>query len=374
MHYSDPILIDDLETLAETEAFPSVSIYLPTARLSQQTDRDVIVLKNLRREAATQMSEAGVRNDEIEAILAPVDELIEDAGFWPRLSDGLAIFSNAEVSEVFRVPLRFDQRVSMGSRFTLKPLLPLLADGSSTFHILALSQNEVRLFEGTKFQISQIPVSELPSDMAEALSMRGRDPDRLPNKQWQGDEGTKNLYRKYFRQIDRVLRPILRDAGSPLILAGVDYLLPIYRDASSYRRIAEGEITGNPEIFSAEELHKKALEIAEPILDEPRQSALAKFRGALETGLASSDPAEILQAAAQGRVDSLLIDPSRDLFGTVDPDGSGAVFNESTEGGGESIELSGQAARWTIQNGGTLIHCDENDLPEGTVMGALFRF
>ena len=64
---------------------------------------------------------------------------------------------------------------------------------------------------------------------------------------WQGDEAQKTLYRKYFTQIDRVLRPYFADHSEPLVVAGVDYLLPIFREASSYRHLVPQGIPGNPE-------------------------------------------------------------------------------------------------------------------------------
>ena len=371
MRYNDPITIRDIEAILQAEQDPCISIYLPTTRLSQQTDKDVITLKNLRREAVGQLEERGLSADEIAALMQPVDDLLEDRSFWPRLSDGLALFINPTVAEIFRVPLRLAERVTVGPRFVLKPLLPLLK-GGATFYILALSQNAVRLFECSRFSVSEVPTDALPANMAEALEMRGREPDRLPNKQWQGDEGTKNLYRKYFRQIDRELRPLIRSEGAPLVLAGVDYLLPIYRDVSSYRHLATGEITGNPESFRADELHRLALPIVEPILDAPRVGALSKLSESLTNGHGSTDPAEILKAASDGRVATLLLDPNRDLLGNIAPDGTGMKLANGTDG--TQIDLCGEAARWTTSNGGELVNCNPGELPDDAFMGATFRY
>lgn len=50
----------------------------------------------------------------------------------------------------------------------------------------------------------------------------------------------------YFQEVDRTLfSEVLHDKNVPLVLAGVEYLIPIYKDVSKYNFIADGAITGN---------------------------------------------------------------------------------------------------------------------------------
>jgi len=42
---------------------------------------------------------------------------------------------------------------------------------------------------------------------------------------------------------------------APLVLAGVEYLFPIYQEANTYPDLVEEGITGNPENLKPEELH-----------------------------------------------------------------------------------------------------------------------
>ena len=58
-------------------------------------------------------------------------------------------------------------------------------------------------------------------------------------------DDTKENLLKYFRLIDRGLHDLLKDERAPLVLAGVEYLFPIYREANTYPRLIEG---GFPEI------------------------------------------------------------------------------------------------------------------------------
>ena len=60
-------------------------------------------------------------------------------------------------------------------------------------------------------------------------------------------DDTKENLLKYFRLIDRGLHDLFEDERAPLVLAGVEYLFPIYREANTYPRLIEEGIPGNPQ-------------------------------------------------------------------------------------------------------------------------------
>jgi glucose-6-phosphate 1-dehydrogenase len=89
-----------------------------------------------------------------------------------------------------------------------------------------------------------------------------------------------------------------------MVLAGVDYLLPIYREASSYNNLLEDEIRGNVERDNARELHKEAWNIVRPIFEESQKKAYEKFEQLKGQGseLATSDLHATVSAAKFGQV------------------------------------------------------------------------
>jgi hypothetical protein len=141
--------LDELVRLMASVPPPAVSFYLPTHRAVPETRQDPIRFKNLLRAAEGQVLAAGARAAEASAMLAPAFELLEDTDFWLDQQDGLAVFAAAGFFRRYRVPSRLDKMVVVSHRFHVKPLVPLVT-GDSTFFLLALSQNQVRLFEGTR--------------------------------------------------------------------------------------------------------------------------------------------------------------------------------------------------------------------------------
>ena len=72
-----------------------------------------------------------------------------------------------------QVPLRLPELVTVGDRFVVRPLLPLLTAGGH-FHLVALSQDEIRLFRGTRFGLDAVELDGLP--LAVWLTMPRRQP------------------------------------------------------------------------------------------------------------------------------------------------------------------------------------------------------
>ena len=152
-------------------------------------------------------------------VLEPADALLADGDFWQHQSDGLAVFASDGQFERFRVPLRLEELVIVARRFQLKPLFPLLT-GDGHFYILALSQNEVRLLEATRHSVDEIEVEQLPDSFREAVGLddlekelqfhtrsaeRGGQRAAMFHGHGPGEEITKELLTKYFRQIDEAV-------------------------------------------------------------------------------------------------------------------------------------------------------------------------
>ncbi len=141
----------ELEQLMRKEQQGCVSIYMPTHRTGTDAQQDPIRLKNLLREAEKQLSAQGIGRREVQNMLEPTSMLLQDSTFWQHQSDGLAIFISSNGVRRYRLPLNFEEFVAVMDHFHIKPLLPLFT-GDGQFYILALSQNEVRLLNGTPRQ------------------------------------------------------------------------------------------------------------------------------------------------------------------------------------------------------------------------------
>jgi release factor family 7 len=166
-----------LKGLVEGRKGPHVSIFMPTHCKGPETKQDPIRLKNLLREAEQQLVGLEVRPAEARDWLTPAGALLDDADFWQHQSNGLALFITEEFFRYYRVPLSFEELVVVSNRFHLKPLLALFAEDGQ-YYILALSQDQVRLLECTRYRVTEVPLTDtsVPTNIREAL--RYDDPEK----------------------------------------------------------------------------------------------------------------------------------------------------------------------------------------------------
>ncbi|OPZ28679.1 MAG: hypothetical protein BWZ01_01036 [Deltaproteobacteria bacterium ADurb.BinA179] len=386
----DRVAREELELLAGNVDEVCVSIYLPTHRAGMETQQGAIRLKNLLKKAEELRPLTSLRPAQMRALLEPAQNLITDTLFWQYQDEGLALFLSPEGMRSYRLPIRFDELVVVGRRFHVKPILPLLsADGR--FFILAISRSRVRLLRCTRYRFDEVDLPSVPANISDALQIdeagkelqfhtrtspaagAGRRQAIFHGHGAGEDEDKTNLLR-YFHRIDRGLQEVLRDEHSPLVLAGVGYLFPIYREANTYQHLLDEGIEGNPDELSAAEIHGKAWEIVRPLFMKKQEEAAAKFERFSKTGngQASNDLEKVVPAAYSGRVDTLFVAAGAQRWGTFDPDSQRVELHEKPQAGDD--DLLDLAAVQTFLNGGSVYTSDQGDIPGGSALAAVMRY
>jgi hypothetical protein len=379
--------MNELRVLMEKPEGLCVSIFMPTHRAGEQTRQDPIRLKNLIREAQRQLTDTGLTSKETKELLKPVKELLRDDFFWQHQSDGLAVFSSAGLFRCYRLPLSFDELVVITHRFHIKPLLPLLtSDGR--FYILALSQNKVRLVESTRYTASEVVLEDVPESLADTLRYDSERGIQLHTAAPVGKGGRQAIFHghgdgiddakanilKYFRQIDAGLGELLQGERAPLIVAGVDYLLPIYAKANTYPYLLDGGVVGNPEELSTtEELRNLAWAIAEPYFIKARTEASARYQKLSGTQQVSKDLAKVVPESYRGRIEVLFVAVGVQSWGTFDLESGQITLHQQEVQPGDE-DLLDFAAIHTLLNGGVVFAVAPEQMPGKANVAAVFRY
>jgi hypothetical protein len=381
----DAITMTELETLMAGYSGWHVSLFMPTHQAGRETEQDPIRFKNLLREAEEGLLAKGLRSPDVREMLKPAQRLLEEPGFWRHQSHGLAVFL-AEGFHSYRLPLPFEELVMVSHRFHLKPLLPFFASDGH-FYILALSQNQIRLLEGTRNTVDEIDLETMPQSMAEVLQYERFD------KQLQFHTGTssartgeraatfhghdasdqdKNVLLRWFHKIDDELPSLLVGRQSPIVLAGVEYLFPLYKEANSYPHLVEEGIPGNPEELRPEVLHAQAWPLVQPFFMQAQEQAAAQYRQLSGTGQTTTDVKEAVLAAHHGRVDVLFVALGVQVWGNLDPSTNTVHVHQAPEPGDE--DLLDLAAIQSILNGGTVYALEPEKVPDHAPLAAVFRY
>lgn len=163
-----PLLsIDELKNLVENPQSPCVSIYIPVEKAGPEVRQNPIRFKNLIREAQGRLDAMGIPQTEAVELLKQVHEL-DNPEFWENQDRGLVIFISPTVFRYYKLPMEFQELVVVTDQFHLKPLLHLI-NNDGQLYILALSQDNVNFFEGTRYSLNEVEVENMPKSLAEAL-------------------------------------------------------------------------------------------------------------------------------------------------------------------------------------------------------------
>jgi hypothetical protein len=185
------------------------------------------------------------------------------------------------------------------------------------------------------------------------------------------NEKRQNILR-YFQKVNRSLGGMLKAEHAPLVLAGVEHLLPIYREANSYPHLMDQGITGNPEMLSVRELHEQAWAIVEPHFQKAQQEAVARYMDLIGSEQAAKDIREIVPAAHYGRVDTLFVALGLQQWGAFDPKKNTILLRQEAEAGDE--DLLDLAAVQTLLHGGDVYAMQPAQMPDGVPLAAVFRY
>ncbi len=377
----------DIKELSQVNDHPCISIFIPTHRSGFNNARiDQLSFKNALNDARTQMEQWRLEPNEMHGTLQAGYELLENEAFWTKLSDGLAVFISPTRFEYFELPITFNTYVFVGRNFHLRPLLPMFT-GDGRFFLLALSQNEVRFFEGQRNSITPVIIEDLvPEDIEEALffsaaesHLQAHSGGEVTNPGiYHGhgkgkDEKNKQL-EKYFRQVDKGLMEMLHDENVPLVIAAVDYLVPIYQAISQYANIMSFSVKGNPENDSPVQLHQKAWSLMQPYFKEKQISLANEFQSKFALEKADISAYSVIPTAINGRVDTLFIDKDEpNLWGQFNAKENKVRLH--LERKQDSICLLNKAAVETFLQGGNVYNLSREELPyPAASLNAIYRY
>lgn len=369
---------DDLHRLLEAHETPCVSLYMPTHRHPPENEQDPIRFRNLLREAERRLAS---HEPPASGLLQPVSELAE-AEAWREPRNGLAVFRSPDVLAHYSIPESVEERVVVGDRFHVRPLLHAL-QRRDRYYVLALSQNATRLYEGTPSGLSRIEAG-LPSSLEDALGSE-HDPPFLNahatargsetaafHGHGDGEDAQDEDLKRYFRAVDTALWRLLRQESVPLFVAAIARHISLYRELSRYPLVAERGIEGNVDEVGAEELSARVRPLVEELRLARRRRHAEEFAQARGKGLTEVDLHAIGPHAVQGRVRRLFLGDGRKAPGRVDAE-TGEV-RDAGEEEGRADDVLDDLAQAVLVRDGEVVTLPAEEMPDQSVAVALLRW
>jgi hypothetical protein len=378
---------EEFQKLDQTPGDVLFSFYMPThsSGVEVNEQHDKIHFKAEVQRLATLLENDNQKSAAKEILLKTTEELISNDQFWRNQAEGLAVFITDNFIRVLKLPYAPMQHSGYNKRFFLRPLLPLVMN-KEYFFILLLSKKQAKIFRADQYTISPVEIPELPDGIEDVVHFEEKDGEGLFRTGSSGAGGGANFHglgesgpdhkeniAMYMKEVDRTLHQfLLGNESAPLVLAGVEYLLSIFRKVSVYGHIWDGQIEGNVEYKDTATLHKAGLETVESYFTGTLTDAIETYGVKSDTSKVSIQPAEIIQAAHYSRVSKLFVEEGLEIWGTFDEKNNTIVMHNQRMEDDES--LVDRAIVNTIGHGGEAFILPQDKMPAPSSIAAVMRF
>jgi hypothetical protein len=368
---------ESLTELLTPHPAPCLSLYQPTHRRHPENQQDPIRFRNLHAYPAT----------EARWLLKPFEALAHDDDFWNHTLDGLAVLGAPGLFRVFRLPRPVTELVVVADSFHIKPLWRFV-QSVDRYQVLGLSLHKIRLFEGDRDVLEEVELAPaVPRTITDALGSELTEPHHTVASYGGVGGASTSMHHghggkadeadidadKFFRSIDRaVLEHHSRPTGLPLILAALPEHHHRFHDISQNPFLLTERITVNPHAVTNDALRTLAWQVVEPHCEARLAKLENDFAQARAVGLASDDLPLVAEAAASGRVATLLIDADRQIAGHLDG-ATGRVVSDalSNPRNDDLLDDLGELVR---KMGGEVLVIPEARMPARTGVAAIYRY
>ena len=325
------LTIEALAALAAVQP-PCLSLYQATHRHRPDNQQDPIRFRNLVKELETSLQQK-YSDVETRLLLAPFEALALDSAFWNHTLDGLVVLGGADFFQLFQLPRPVADLAVVADSFHTKPLRRFL-QSVDRYQVLGLSLSSIQLFEGNRDALDEIDLNpNVPRTITAALGEELTDPHLTVASYGGVGQGSTPTHHghggrkdevdidaeRFFRAIDRAVQTHhSQPSGLPLILAALPEHHHLFHSVSHNPLLLAEGITINPAVLPIDELRERAWQVIEPHYQARLATVGDAFAVAHANGLGSDDLTAVAQAAATGRVATLLIEADRQIAGRLD--------------------------------------------------------
>ena len=293
---------------------------------------------------------------------------------------GLVVFASPDRIEHWHIPVAIEEIARVDDRPYLEPLIPLVTDPIH-FYVVVLSLHHARLLECSRFVSRELPLPEVPAGIEEAAGTEVR---QGTMRIWRsggrfmfhrhGADAAADLeadIEKYVRDVDPSLWRAVTHKTSPIVLVTSEQLEPAFRAHTRLPDVVEPAIHGIAEQATDAELHARALALVEPRFEAAVEQAKERLQGLLGTGVATSQIAEVVVAAADGRVDTLFVREGAHVPGSFDAETHSVTLGDGRR---DTTDLLDRAATDVFLRGGTVYRLAPGRMPVTTEAAAILRY
>lgn len=379
----------EIKLLQGMQSYPSVSILMPTHRIYSEGQEDRIRLGKLADQVRNRLAGQGS-----ETLLENLSSLIDDVDYR-RLTDGLALFATGDFARKFLLPIAPRERVVVSDRFDIRELL-LATERNMPYWVLVVTEPRIRLLRGQDGDLAEVEaegfpmehfVAEAPEERLTSSAVPGGGswyPGRhsgpgahapLPGGYAPDPSKFRDEHlRQFLRDADRNLSSALDSEKLPLIVAGTERMIALFKESSSRGGEAIGFVAGSFDKTWAQELPSRCQTIARDHNVAQRKDMLLLLAESVSTNRYASGIKEVWQLAADNRCRTLFVES--DYFCPAVLQAGGRQIEPVENGGGKDVvdDAVNVILHNVLDSGGEAVFVDPGELGDYGHIAAILRY
>ncbi|HSV12701.1 MAG TPA: hypothetical protein VLI90_00475 [Tepidisphaeraceae bacterium] len=359
---------------------PCVSIYLPMHRAAPSAKENEISYRDMVEQAKVSMRN---RYDDrlIDQMAEKLHGIAGDNSFWVGDRDGLAVFASPDFQQVIELQQPVDPLCMVADTFHIKPLVRIL-QSADRFQVLCFTLNGVQLYEGDQHRLAPVPLNNVPQSPADVAGMRLSDATTATADFVQGQKQAKQgdaaadepvNVQHFMQAVDRAIwENHSRRSRLPLVLIASEKHHDPFRRITRNQYLVDVGVMLDPKAIPIDRIRAEAWQVMEPRFKQNVAKLADQFRAAKAHHKGSDELMEVAQAAADGRVGTLLVRADAQIPGMLSQN-SGFIEQARPEDP-RADDVLDDLTELVLKRDGQVLVLPPEAMPTDTGVAAIYRY
>ncbi|MCP3977100.1 MAG: hypothetical protein GY720_21640 [bacterium] len=310
-----------LPELLALDEIPKITLQIPG---SSDLKTRSLTVRHMLEKTSRRLAALEVQPATCEIAVERARSLAEDPGLATVRSGTAAVYVAHDFAKAVLWPAMLPERVEVGIEFHLSDAVELL--DRSHCYLLTLSRGTAGLFRADAMSLESVELPDVPASFAEATEHLDVERQSQVHQARAGGRGGSSAVhhgigvgegrdveelRNYLRAIDLGVRTAVAGDPGPIALVGSDEMPTEFRDVTHLDKLVDEVSRVNPEGLGNNDLRRLADEVLRSARTKEAMVARQHIADLAAAGKGSYDLGEVLAAAGEGKVDTLLLGSNR---------------------------------------------------------------
>ena len=370
------------ELLAEHKP-PGISIYHPVGRADAPGNPNPVHFQNILDEVRGMIGgKQGYGAENAQAALKQLESALNDSNLWAGDREAVAVFCSATHSHVIDLRTQVERTVIVADSFHVKPLIRAMQQ-AQRYRVLAITPRRVRLFEGDEFALREVKLpANVPQSVDDMVAVQASGTDTTPHTSTGGRPSTTDqpsfapgnvAFDRFCRMVDHAIWESMSQRDRlPMIVCADVKTLRVFLDNAKNDYVMKEGIQINPEAITPDLLRAEAWKLIAPRFEREMQTLKDAYHAAKARQLGSDEIPQVAEAAAAGRVGTLLVDSDAKVPGILHR--SSGMIEQAGMSNPRADDILDDLAEMVLKMDGQVFVVPHEQMPTDQGVAAVYRY